>query len=284
HLLFSGLSRRDGSGGSPTGPTPPLDMNVEFVEPFQELVSSCSIQLQRPLRPTIQRRFTRTLSFFRKEFLKSLDDMEDPDDFNYLLMCGNLELSSRHFGAELVGLPALVLEQEVSQLVAVVEEDEHQHHLALEAENQLGLAAKTAPPGWQAAPQWRATGTGRTSPITGRITLNIDGPINAGSVGRQRGNTSDVPRWRWGCRLASYFADVLKGDETWKQVATASTGGEGGRARQWRRRQRADGIVGEAEGGRRRGRWQQGRTDVVVMMGGVVDLMRCSPATTTRQR
>ncbi|KAL5977662.1 hypothetical protein ACLOJK_039190 [Asimina triloba] len=32
--ISEGLPRRDGSGESSTGPTPSLDINVEFIEPF----------------------------------------------------------------------------------------------------------------------------------------------------------------------------------------------------------------------------------------------------------
>ncbi|KAL5985088.1 hypothetical protein ACLOJK_036324, partial [Asimina triloba] len=42
-----GSSRREGSRGSSSGPTASLDINVEFVEPFWQLVSSCSIRLQK---------------------------------------------------------------------------------------------------------------------------------------------------------------------------------------------------------------------------------------------
>ncbi|KAL6001096.1 hypothetical protein ACLOJK_006823, partial [Asimina triloba] len=53
-----GLSRRDGFEESFTGRTLPLDINVELIEPFRELASSSSIQLQGSLRPSMQRCLT----------------------------------------------------------------------------------------------------------------------------------------------------------------------------------------------------------------------------------
>ncbi|KAL5980205.1 hypothetical protein ACLOJK_036672 [Asimina triloba] len=113
--VSEGPSWREGFGRSSSGPAFLLDVNVE---PFRELVSSCSAWLQRSLPLTIQRRFMYFLSFFREAFIRGLDDVEDPDDFDYLLkLCGNLKQSLRYFSEEL--------------------EHEHQHHLASEIENQL---------------------------------------------------------------------------------------------------------------------------------------------------
>ncbi|KAL5986472.1 hypothetical protein ACLOJK_014805 [Asimina triloba] len=36
--VSKGLSRRDGSGGTSIGPMSPLDINVNFIEPFRELI------------------------------------------------------------------------------------------------------------------------------------------------------------------------------------------------------------------------------------------------------
>ncbi|KAL5986258.1 hypothetical protein ACLOJK_014591, partial [Asimina triloba] len=92
----------EGSRGSSSSPAFLLDVNVEFIEPFRELASSCFARLQRPLRSMIQRHLAHSLSFFREVFIKDLDDMEDPDDFDYLLkLYSNLEQSSRYLGAEL---------------------------------------------------------------------------------------------------------------------------------------------------------------------------------------
>ncbi|KAL5980084.1 hypothetical protein ACLOJK_036551 [Asimina triloba] len=96
NTVSEGLPQRDGSRESSTGITAPLDINTEFIEPFRELASSYF------------RRLMHTLSSFRDEFVKSLDDMDDPDDFDYLLnLCGNLKQSLRCFDTKLVGLPAL---------------------------------------------------------------------------------------------------------------------------------------------------------------------------------
>ncbi|KAL5984445.1 hypothetical protein ACLOJK_018550 [Asimina triloba] len=46
----------------------------------------------RPLHSSMRRCLSRTLSSFRDEFIKSLDDMDGPNDFDYLLdLCGDLE-------------------------------------------------------------------------------------------------------------------------------------------------------------------------------------------------
>ncbi|KAL6000452.1 hypothetical protein ACLOJK_024148, partial [Asimina triloba] len=65
NTVSEGLCRRDCPGGSSTSLMLPLDINVEFIEPFWEL-----------------------------EFIKNLDGVEDPDDLDYLLkQCGDLEQS-----------------------------------------------------------------------------------------------------------------------------------------------------------------------------------------------
>ncbi|KAL6002573.1 hypothetical protein ACLOJK_034507 [Asimina triloba] len=110
-----GSPRRDGSRGSSSAPTPPLDINVEFIEPFWEF---------------------------------GMDAVSDSDDLNQLLdLCDALEESLRTFGAKLVGLPDfdattdetpfLNLEQKVKKLSASVEENKRQYHLTLEIKNQL---------------------------------------------------------------------------------------------------------------------------------------------------
>ncbi|KAL5986375.1 hypothetical protein ACLOJK_014708 [Asimina triloba] len=108
----------DGSRGSSSAPVPPLDINVEFIEPFQEL-----------------KHLARAFSSFWDGFIESLDDLDDPDDLNYFLdQCDRLEESLKSFGAKLAGLLAL---QEMDQLAASVREHEHQHHLTLRTKNQL---------------------------------------------------------------------------------------------------------------------------------------------------
>ncbi|KAL5980223.1 hypothetical protein ACLOJK_036690 [Asimina triloba] len=69
-----------------------LDINVEFVEPFGELVSSCSVQLQKALCPLMQKHLKSAFSFFQDGLIESLDDLNDLDDFDYLLdLCSLLE-------------------------------------------------------------------------------------------------------------------------------------------------------------------------------------------------
>ncbi|KAL5994164.1 hypothetical protein ACLOJK_035036 [Asimina triloba] len=164
--------RREGSGGSSSVPAPPLDINVEFVEPFRQLVSSYSVQLQRPLRSLVQKCLTCTLTSFRDGFIEGMDALSDPDDFDHLLgLCDSLEHSLKNLDASSMGLQALVrlltrfhdywplssrqitlpfapeyvhagnvrflnAEQEVKQLNASIEENERRYRLALEARNQ----------------------------------------------------------------------------------------------------------------------------------------------------
>ncbi|KAL6002542.1 hypothetical protein ACLOJK_034475 [Asimina triloba] len=125
-------SRREGSGGSSSGPTPLLDINVEFVEPFQQL--KC---------------LTRTLSSFRDEFIKGMDALGDLDELDHLLgLCGNLEHSLKTFGATLMGLPTLVQllqrfcdywylsSRQITMPFAPEYVDAADYRLALEARNQ----------------------------------------------------------------------------------------------------------------------------------------------------
>ncbi|KAL6003813.1 hypothetical protein ACLOJK_004359 [Asimina triloba] len=82
NTVSKGLSQRDGSGESSTGPTPSLD-------------------IYGSLCPSMQRRLMRTLSSFQDDFVKSLDEIDGSDDFVYLLnLCGDLEQSLRRFEAE----------------------------------------------------------------------------------------------------------------------------------------------------------------------------------------
>ncbi|KAL6002549.1 hypothetical protein ACLOJK_034482 [Asimina triloba] len=76
------------------------------------------------------------------KFVKSFDGMERLDDLDYLLnLCGDLEQSLRCFSVEWYMHASkarfLGLQQEASQLIASMEEDECQQHFALEAENRL---------------------------------------------------------------------------------------------------------------------------------------------------
>ncbi|KAL6000549.1 hypothetical protein ACLOJK_024248, partial [Asimina triloba] len=112
--------QREGSGGSSSGPAPLLDINVEFVEPFRKLVSSCSVQLQRPLYSLLQKHLTRVFSSFRDEFIASMDALSDLDDLDHLLgLCNSHEHSLKNFGATLTGLLALI------QLLTRLHDDGH---------------------------------------------------------------------------------------------------------------------------------------------------------------
>ncbi|KAL6013655.1 hypothetical protein ACLOJK_004153 [Asimina triloba] len=53
NAVSEGPSRRDGSGESSTSPTPSLDINIEFIEPFREFASSYIVRLQGSLRPSM---------------------------------------------------------------------------------------------------------------------------------------------------------------------------------------------------------------------------------------
>ncbi|KAL5985317.1 hypothetical protein ACLOJK_027298 [Asimina triloba] len=81
----------NGSGESSTDPTSLLKVDVEFIEPFQELASSCSVRLQKSLRLLEQRCLMLALSSFREEFVRSLN-----------------ETKAKYFDVELVGFPTLV--------------------------------------------------------------------------------------------------------------------------------------------------------------------------------
>ncbi|KAL5988760.1 hypothetical protein ACLOJK_026862, partial [Asimina triloba] len=82
----------NGSGGSSSAPTPPLDINVDFIEPFRELGSSCSVQLQKSLHSLVQKQLARIFSSFRDGFIESMDALSDLHDLNHLLdLCGVLE-------------------------------------------------------------------------------------------------------------------------------------------------------------------------------------------------
>ncbi|KAL5988906.1 hypothetical protein ACLOJK_027008 [Asimina triloba] len=66
--------------------------------------------------------------------------MDDPDDFDYLLkLCGDLEESAWYFGAELIASPFSpkhIHAADARFLSLEQEENDHQHHLALEVEHQ----------------------------------------------------------------------------------------------------------------------------------------------------
>ncbi|KAL5988778.1 hypothetical protein ACLOJK_026880 [Asimina triloba] len=107
--MGEGSSQRDGSGGSSSTPTPLLNINVEFIKPFQELVSSCSIQLQKSLHSLAQKHLAHILFSFQDGFIEGMDPLSDPDDLNHLLdLYDALEQFLRTFGVKLVGLPALM--------------------------------------------------------------------------------------------------------------------------------------------------------------------------------
>ncbi|KAL6001128.1 hypothetical protein ACLOJK_006855 [Asimina triloba] len=87
HVAVGGGSpRREGFSGSSSGPAPPLVINVEFIEPFRQLVSSCSVQLQRSLRSLVKKYLACTLSSFRDGFIKGIDALSDPDEAKVALI------------------------------------------------------------------------------------------------------------------------------------------------------------------------------------------------------
>ncbi|KAL6002545.1 hypothetical protein ACLOJK_034478, partial [Asimina triloba] len=124
HLASSGSSQRNVSGERSTDPMPLLNMDFEFIEPFQELESSCFIWLWKSLQSSKQGCLTYALSSIREEFVRDLIETEGPDDFAYLLsLCSVLEWSTEHFDVELVGLSSLL---EIDLLVGFNREDDSQ--------------------------------------------------------------------------------------------------------------------------------------------------------------
>ncbi|KAL6003901.1 hypothetical protein ACLOJK_004447 [Asimina triloba] len=103
------LSHGSGFRESSTGPTPPRDINAEFIEPFWALASSFSIRLPTSLLTLRRLLFELSLSCFRESLVDGLSQILGPEDIDSLMdVCGCLEDAAKRVDAELIGFLELV--------------------------------------------------------------------------------------------------------------------------------------------------------------------------------